>query len=139
MTAPLGMVPIVGVDPAGSLQFLDAEGRLRLLRGMAVTYKAPPYIPTTDSFHPVTSFAEQDIQQFKRLNLNLIRLGVPWAAVQPRPDYFDEEYLARVLDLVRSCERAGLYVVIEAHQDLYSSDFGGNGASPYPLLCFSLL
>jgi aryl-phospho-beta-D-glucosidase BglC (GH1 family) len=58
--------------------------------------------------------------QFHRLNMNLIRLSVPWEAVQPNDaDSFDEDYLAQILSLVRRCRTAGIYVIIEAHQDLY--------------------
>lgn len=111
---------IVRVD-RGTNQFIDEIGNSRVFHGMAISYKAPPYLPTMDGFHPVTSFADKDIAQFKRLNLNVIRLGVPWAAVEPSEGDYDRAYLDRVLALVRKCRANGIYVIIEAHQDLYAA------------------
>lgn len=47
----------------------------------------------------------------------MIRLAVPWAAVQPKPgpDGFDEAYLAQIVDLVHQCEKAGIYVYVSTH------------------------
>lgn len=53
---------------------------------------------------------------------SVIRLGIPWAAVQPRkgPDGFDSVYLSSIKDFVDRCGRYGIYVLVENHQDLFS-------------------
>ena len=120
---------ITHVDPTSGA-FIDELGRTRVFRGMSISYKIAPFAPELDNFDPVLSFAEDDMRLFDKLNLNIIRLGISWAAVQPvkGPDGFDLEYLSRIKSLVQRCEDAGLYVVIECHQDLFAERFMGDGA-----------
>lgn len=70
---PTPLLPIVAVD--SNRQLLDSTGQTRLFRGMGVCYKGPPFIPLTDRFDPVLSFADEDIATLKRLGLNTIRYG----------------------------------------------------------------
>ena len=70
-STPPALLPIVAVDV--NRQLVDSAGQTRLFRGMGVCYKGPPFIPHTDSFDPVLSFADQDIAIFKRLGLNIVR------------------------------------------------------------------
>ena len=119
--------PIVAVDDNGC--FIDSTGATRIFRGMAVSYKSAPYLPITDHFDPVYSFSEFDFLLFQKLNLNIIRLGVSWTAVQPfrGPEGFDEVYLSKLRSFVQDCEAHGIYVLLEAHQDLYCEKFTGDG------------
>ena len=66
---------------------------------------------------------------FERLNLNIIRLGVSWAAVQKGrgPEGFDNVHLSRLQSFVQTCQEHGIYVLLEAHQDLYCERFTGDG------------
>ena len=115
--------------------FYDEDGRVRVFHGMAVSYKLSPYHPNLERFDPVMSFAEDDMRLFDKLNLNLVRLGISWAAVQPQRGSggFDLDYLAKLKRLVARCEHAGLYVVVECHQDLFSEKFNGDGAPAWAI------
>ena len=119
--------PIVAVDDNG--YFIDSTGAIRIFRGMAVSHKLAPYLPITDHFDPVYSFSKFDFLLFEKLNLNIIRLGVSWAAVQPLrgTEGFDEVYLSKLRSFVQHCEACGIYVLLEAHQDLYCEKFTGDG------------
>lgn len=110
--------------------FYDENGRVRVFRGMAVSYKVAPYHPELDKYDPILSFNEDDMRLFDKLNLNIIRLGISWAGVQPEKgaDGFDLEYLAKIKRMVEKCQDAGLYVLIECHQDLFAEKFLGDGA-----------
>ena len=114
--------------------FYDEDGRVRVFRGMSVSYKLSPYHPDFERFDPVLSFADDDMRLFDKLNMNVVRLGISWAAVQPQrgSDGFDLDYLAKLKRLVERCEQAGLYVVVECHQDLFGEKFSGDGALPFP-------
>lgn len=68
---PSPLLPIVAVD--SNRQLVDSAGQTRLFRGMGICYKAHPFIPLTDRFDPVLSFADADIATFQRLGLNVIR------------------------------------------------------------------
>ena len=106
------LVAITHVDETGAL--VDGLGRQRLLRGFNVAAKRPPYLPMTDRFHPSLSFSRSDVRLLASLGLNVIRLSVPWAAVQPTDrDTFDEAYLDAALSLVRQSAQEGLYVCVE--------------------------
>ena len=131
---PRRLPPITRVDPENGM-FYDEHDRVRILRGMAISYKVAPFMPTIDAFNPINSFAEDDLRLFDKLNLNVIRLGVSWAACQPRrgPDGFDLEYLARLKQLVKKSEEYGLYVIIEYHQDLFAEKFTGDGAPAWAI------
>ena len=100
-----------------------------MFRGMAVSYKLAPYLPITDHFDPVYSFSDFDFLLFEKLNLNIIRLGLSWAAAQPLrgPEGFDEVYLSKLRSFVQHCGACGIYVLLEAHQDLYCEKFTGDG------------
>jgi len=127
----LRMPRISSIDDDG--MFVDSTGAKRLLRGMAVSYKAEPYLPSRHAFDPKSSFSEVDFRLFDKLNLNVIRLGVSWAAVQPNrgPNGFDHEHLRLLRGFVEECGRHGLYVLVEAHQDLFSEIFTGDGFPPW--------
>jgi endoglycosylceramidase len=54
---------------------------------------------------------------------NLDRFLVFWNAAEPEPGVYDEEYFARVQERLDWHRNAGIHVVLDMHQDVYS--FGG--------------
>jgi hypothetical protein len=119
--------PITHISPSG--QFIDTSSASRLLRGMAISYKTAPFLPITEHFDPVASLTSYDLRLFDKMGLNVIRLGIAWAAVQPHrgPDGFNNHFLENMLTLVRSFAERGIYVILECHQDLFSARFTGDG------------
>jgi endoglycosylceramidase len=69
------------------------------------------------------------LRLFDKLNLNVMRLGISWAAVQPQKGEhgFDLAYLDKTRRMVEKAAEAGIYVVIECHQDLFAEKFMGDG------------
>jgi len=63
------------------------------LHGTNVVVKVPPYIPTTGAYDPVWSFGPEDIQILKDNGFNSIRLGLMWAGVEPKKDWYNQTYL----------------------------------------------
>lgn len=43
-----------------------------------------------------------------------------WAGVEPRKDWYDEEYLQKMVKLVNKLGENGIYTMLDFHQDLIS-------------------
>ncbi|MBI4728728.1 MAG: cellulase family glycosylhydrolase [Acidobacteria bacterium] len=99
-------------------KLLDGDGRDVLLRGIAVINKYPPFLP------PVAS---SDFARIRSWGMNSIRLGTSWAAIEPEKGTYDQEYLSKFTALVSEATGAGLYVVVDMHQDVYGTPWD-NGA-----------
>ena len=102
--------------------FVDPAGRVVLLHGVNVVDKRPPYLPSSDELNDADADAMRD------LGFNVVRLGFIWKGLEPEPGVVDRTYLSRFVALVRLLTSRGLYVLVDAHQDLWNERFGGEGA-----------
>src|SRR5699024_8741967 len=84
-----------------------------------------------DSF--VASVSDSMLHQFKQWGINMIRYGINWSALEPRPGQFSDGYLARVQQEVETITQAGIFVFLDMHQDLYGAKVG-NGAPEWATL-----
>ena len=107
--------------------FLDSENRYTIFHGVNVVVKLPPYIPNTEEFDPYMSFADDDIQILKKLGINLVRLGIIWESIEKEEGKYDLEHLEKMSDIVDKLEKNGIAVLIDAHQDMFSRLFCGEG------------
>ncbi|CAG8611724.1 1062_t:CDS:10 [Ambispora leptoticha] len=89
---------IAGVDQEH--QILDNFGRQKFFRGLNVVNKGAPYYPVFDKFNAITSFSEKDAQILQSVNMNVIRLGVLWAGVEPIRGKYNDTYL----DIIRGID-----------------------------------
>ncbi|HEY8087138.1 MAG TPA: cellulase family glycosylhydrolase, partial [Polyangiaceae bacterium] len=103
----------------------DGQGRALVLRGANVSgkNKEPPY------------FDFQGPSDFARMRpdwgMNGIRFLVLWSALEPTEGQYDAGYLDAVAERMGWARDAGLYVVLDMHQDVYGLGFasgGGDGA-----------
>jgi endoglycosylceramidase len=107
-------------------RFIDPDGRQVILHGVNLVNKDPRvgYIgPETSS-----TFAE-----LRRWGLNIVRLGVIWAGLEPEAGRFDDVYLDKIEQQVAWAGEHGLYVLLDMHQDLYSVLFS-DGAPEWATL-----
>ncbi|KAJ3349675.1 hypothetical protein HDU83_000364 [Entophlyctis luteolus] len=125
--AEIGSVPrITGVLP-GSL-FVDEWNRVRILRGTNVVYKAFPYVPDIrPDAPPRFSFNQDDVNILKEHATTVIRLGVMWPGVEPERGQYNHTYLETMKSIVQMCSDAGIYVLLDFHQDIFSEKFCGEG------------
>ncbi|KAJ3096890.1 hypothetical protein HDU97_005463 [Phlyctochytrium planicorne] len=108
--------------------FVDEMGRSRIFRGTNVVYKAPPYAPQiTDDAPPRYSFNKRDIEILATNGVTAIRLGVMWPGVEPVRGQYDQNYLNTMKQIVQWCQDAGIYVLLDMHQDNLSEKFCGEG------------
>jgi endoglycosylceramidase len=125
--------------PSGLPQVIDSHGRQVLLKGVnadgLVDYwrkdLRPPYPSDAGSYAdgrcapddpsvegvPVCDF---DIAQMRPLGYDTIRLNLSWSLLEPQPGRIDATYLDRIAQVVRWAKAAGIYVVLDMHQDAWS-------------------
>ena len=105
--------------------FKDAAGRTVLLRGVNVAgdSKVPPFKPITraDMLTPLRGWG-----------LNAIRLLFTWEAYEPTPGAHDAGYLDYYVQAVRWAHEAGLYVIVDFHQDGFGRALLGGCGEGFP-------
>jgi hypothetical protein len=127
-------------------QFVDEHDRSLFFRGISVGGNALlPHTPRVRSEIPDNFYdrkrvsyldtpfpLEEADQHFKRLSqwgFNLVRLLVPWEAIEPiAPEQYDEAYLDHIRSLAGKAIQHGLWVLICPYQEAWSRFSGGAGA-----------
>src|SRR5699024_2299122 len=61
-------------------------------------------------------------------------LGIFWAGIEPQPGVIDTAYLKELDRRIAMAEKAGVYVLLDMHQDLYSEKYNGDGAPDWACL-----
>lgn len=118
------------VDTDGR-RFLDAEGRTVILRGVNARVEGIFDVTFDDgriALEPIPPLTAADCVRMRELGFNLLRLPINWSGLEPERDVFDETYLAAVDAAVQCAADAGVYVLIDMHQDAYSKEIGEDGA-----------
>ncbi len=115
LPAPGGPVAVDGT------RFLGPDGRPVILRGLNVAQssKRPPYMPWQ---------TPEEIAAMAQWGCNCMRMLITWAAIEPRPGEYDDDYLAAMRERLDWAHEVGLWVILDMHQDLYGEKFGGDGA-----------
>lgn len=115
--------PTASVAPIRAAEgwFVDEAGRVVQLRGVNEVYKSDPFYPEADGFGP------DDAALLAELGFNTVRLGVNAEGLMPEPGEVADEYLDGIEASVRDLADAGIWVVIDFHQDGFSPKYNGNG------------
>lgn len=103
----------------------DAGGRVVVLHGLNQVYKVPPYEPSADGF------GDDDAAFLAANGFNAMRVGVIWAAVEPQPLSYNDNYLASIAQTVQTLASHGIVSLLDFHQDMYNEAFQGEGAPPW--------
>ena len=109
----------------------DAAGRIAILRGVNARVAGVFDVSFDDGrapLEPIPALTDADCAEMRRLGFDLLRLPINWSGVEPSPGDDDDGYLDAVEDAVRCADAAGLYVLIDLHQDAYSKEIGEDGA-----------
>jgi len=94
---------------------VDADGRVVQLRGTNAVQKSAPFLySVTDG-----KLAGMPVAELVRRGYNAVRLGVWPAALMPTPGGVDTAYLEQVAQTVADLEDAGLWVLLDLHQDVF--------------------
>ncbi|TDC74332.1 endoglycosylceramidase [Actinomadura sp. 7K507] len=129
--------PAEAADPPGAVAvspaergwvFRDGEGREVTLRGFNVSGSTKLYENDLLPFRS-TADAARSAQSMRDLTgANAIRFLISWEGVQPAPDRIDHAYLDKVTAQVKEFTDRGFRVLLDYHQDLYSSHLFHKGS-----------
>lgn len=113
--------------------FYDGYGRERIFHGINVVDKEP-YSEGKDSI----AFADDLswVEELRKRGFNIIRLGTTWSVMEPSPGIYNDAAISSIVRIMDCCAEFGIYVFIDMHQDLYSSeiDAAGDGAPGWAVL-----
>ena len=115
---------------AQGMRLVDELGRERIFNGVNAVDKSD-YTPGRQTYPQLN---EEAIKGFAERGFNLIRLGFTWAKLEPQPGKYNDEYLDRIEEVIDLCEKYGIYVFLDMHQDLYSPQTNGDGAPKWAAL-----
>ncbi|NLG23961.1 MAG: glycoside hydrolase family 5 protein [Clostridiales bacterium] len=103
-------------------KFVDQFGRQRIFHGVNLVFKGARRADGSMDYD--APHTPRDIDFLAGQGFNVVRYGLIWDAVEPRPGVYDDEYLDRAAAMLDACAAAGLHVFLDMHQDLYSARFG---------------
>ena len=109
----------------------DEQGRIALLRGVNARVQGVFDVTFDDgrtALEPIPPLEAADCTRMRELGIDFLRLPINWSGVEPTRGSYDEAYLARVDAAVRCAGDAGVYVMIDLHEDAYSKEIGEDGA-----------
>lgn len=114
----------------------DEHGRQVVLRGAATggRSKFAPFVPfTLAEGAAIEPLAAAYFAKVAGFGFDVVRMPFSWEALEPERGHVDEAYLDRYEALLDAAWAAGLRVVVDFHQDVYASPFGGDGFPPWTL------
>lgn len=116
-------------------RFIDEFGRERIFNGINVCDKGV-FTPSLQKRVYGVEWQKELITTFYNSGFNLIRLGFNWDIIEPQPGEYNSEYIEFLRGILDRCEKAGIYVYLDMHQDLYSGfgDGDGDGAPAWATL-----
>lgn len=133
--------------PAGGLPFIaDSFGRKVILHGAipasliefggssAPVYPVDPAAyadgrcPANVLANRYPPLCQADLVTMAALGFNLLRLPISWSLLEPARGHFSELYIDRIAQVVGWARAAGMYVIVDMHQNGYSP-FVGTGDS----------
>jgi endoglycosylceramidase len=107
--------------------FRDRNGRHVILHGVNAVYKVAPYMPDLEHEDPQLGFTDADVDDLLAWGINHVRLGVMWEAVEREPGVYNQTYLDEIEVLINRLGKAGISVLVDAHQDVLARQTCGEG------------
>jgi endoglycosylceramidase len=98
-----------------------------VLHGINMVYKLPPYYPSA------AGFGADDAAFLNSIGFNVVRVGVIWKALEPKPGVDDDNYLANIAATVATLARQGVVSLLDFHQDLLNERFQGEGVPDWAI------
>lgn len=115
--APQNMLPLHAVK-GNEAGIYDSQGRFVMLRGVNYNvlgdyWQANPSVPATKAY------SKEDFRMMASYGFNCVRLIFSWSKLQPAQGVIDENYIQAITKVIEDAAEAGLYVVLDMHQDAW--------------------
>jgi endoglycosylceramidase len=118
-------------------QLVDQQGRTVLLHGANGHFRGLRDIMLDDGSLTTTQvpfYSPEDPAQMRAVGFNALRFTVNWGSIEPTEDGgLDPAKLDQIATIVDACRQAGVYVLIDLHQDGYSKYLGEDGAPKWAI------
>ncbi len=106
----------------------DAQGRVVVLNGANM-------VPGSHLDPPgEVGLGEDDARFLAAHGLDVVRMGLFYAGVEPEPGRFDERYIDDHVRLQRALARAGIQTLVDFHQDMLGARYQGRGFPDWMLV-----
>ena len=115
-------------------QMVDEYGRIRFYHGVNAIYKVFPFLPITTHFDKDDSLSDEDFSNLKNWGLTFIRLYMPWEGVEPIRGQYNYTLLNEIQKIVQRAQKYNITILLDAHQDLLSKKFCGEGIPEWAVL-----
>lgn len=112
-----------GVETTSERFIRDAEGRALILHGLNIENGAK-----SDPLRVGSTTREFVLHMKRAWGFNASRHLIFWDAIEPAPGVYDEAYLDRVEERLDWYAEAGVFAILDMHQDVYSAFFCCDGA-----------
>jgi hypothetical protein len=112
-------------------RFVDNLGRELTLRGTNVKTEVlfdASFADGRTQNEIVPPWEDWDAPQIAALGFDFVRLCINWSGLEPQEGQFSDAYLDRLDEVIADLNRAGIYVLIDFHEDAWSKEIGEDGA-----------
>lgn len=112
-------------------RLVDSVGREVVFRGINARVAGLFDVTFDDgrtALQPIPDFDADDAAQMAAAGFNLLRLPINWSGLEPQEGQFSATYLTRLDEVIALANDAGLYVLVDFHQDAWSKEIGEDGA-----------
>ncbi|KAA1425721.1 cellulase family glycosylhydrolase [Nocardioides antri] len=110
---------------------VDRHGRVVIVHGFNLVWKKAPYVPPATA----AGFTAADARWLKRYGFNGVRLGTLWAGITPeRAGVGDPAYRARWQRVMDLLSQRGIWMQLDAHQDMWHETYGGEGVPDWAVI-----
>lgn len=97
-------------------KFFDADGKEFVPCGVNMVCK-------DKSKGYIGEYTDEDFKFLRSLGMNIVRLGIFWDAVEPKPGKYDLSYIEKIDEIVALAAKNDICVFLDMHQDLFSAEF----------------
>ena len=96
-----------------NLKIRDEYGRERIFRGINHCIKEH----NASAYHVHKHLLKKKVfKNMTSVGVNIVRLGVTWAAIEPREGQYNDNLISALKEFIDKCAENNIYVMFDKHQ-----------------------